>query len=361
MPPSNCGMNGEPEENVLRKIIYLAFGLLGLLILAACNSTTSAAPAPTATATLAPAVSMPSTVAILTPTKPASVGLTIPTVSNPLNALKPTGTPLPATASGIPAFTHIYVIIMENKEYGSVVGNRTAPFINSLIAQYGLATDYTAVTHPSEPNYFALFAASTEGATGDGVYNLAGPNLADQIEQGGKTWQVFAQNVPTGCFAGAVATDGEDGSGTYARKHEPAISFTDISGSATRCANITDLKHFDAKAANYELIAPNLCNDMHDCAVATGDKFLQDFVPQITNSDAWQNGGVLFIVWDEGTSGLGGGGRVPLLVISKQVAKGTTSAVAHNHYSLVRTIEDAWGLPCLNAACQANNLADFFK
>ncbi len=126
------------------------------------------------------------------------------------------------------------------------------------------------VAHPSEPNYLALFSGSTQGIADDANHDFAGHNLADQLEARGKTWRVFAQNVPLDCFTGATASGGEDGAGTYARKHEPAISFTDISTSPSRCGNITDFTHFDPAAADFEFIAPNLCNDMHDCSVCDG-------------------------------------------------------------------------------------------
>jgi hypothetical protein len=289
---------------------------------------------------------------------------TIPALPSAVRA-----TPVPATltpmapaptATASPLFSRVDVIVMENKEYGEIVGSADAPYINSLIAQYGLATNYTGVTHPSEPNYFALFSGSTQGTSDDGVYDLKGNNLADQLEAKGKTWRVFAENVPTNCFTGVVATNGTDGSDTYVRKHNPAISFTDISRAPARCANITDFMHFDPAAADYALIVPNLCHDMHDCSIATGDSFLKGFVPKILNSRAWQDRGALFITWDEGTTNVGGGGRVPLLVISSRVPKGFQSSTAHNHYSLVHTIEEAWGLGCLNESCQANTLDEFF-
>ncbi len=282
-----------------------------------------------------------------------------PATSTPISQTPGVATATPSK-SGLPAFSHIYLIVMENKEYSEIVGSANAPYINSLIAQYGLATNYTGVAHPSEPNYFALFSGSTQGVTNDGVYDLKGNNLADQLEARNKTWRVFAENVPINCFTGEVGVNGEDGIGFYARKHNPAISFTDISGSPARCANITDFTHFDPAAADYALVVPNLCNDMHDCSVATGDSFLKGFVPKILNSPAWQNDGVLFITWDEGTTPLGGGGRIPLLVISNRVPKGFQSTTAHDHYSLVRTIQEAWGLGCLNESCKANTLDEFF-
>jgi hypothetical protein len=250
---------------------------------------------------------------------------------------------------------------MENQEYIDIVGSPTAPYLNTLITQNGLATNYFGITHPSEPNYFALFSGSTQGVTDDGVYDLNGANLADQLEAKGRTWRVFAENVPTNCFTGVLGMNREDGVGLYARKHNPAISFTDISKVPSRCANITDLTHFDPTAADFSLIVPNLCHDMHDCSVADGDKFLQGWVPKILASPAWQANAVLFITWDEGTSNQGGGGHIPLLVIAKRVPHGFQSSKLYDHYSLLRTIENAWSLGCLNEACKANDLSEFFR
>ena len=248
---------------------------------------------------------------------------------------------------------------MENKEYGSIVGSASAPYLNSLIRHYGLATRYYATTHPSQPNYIALFSGSTQGVRDNLNHNIAAKNLADQIGARGRGWRVFAENVPLGCYKRATASGGEDGAGTYARKHEPAISFTDISGSARRCGYITDFRHFSPTAASFELIVPNLCHDMHDCSVRTGDAFLSRFVPRITGSSAFANS-VLFITWDEGSTTLGGGGRVATLVISPRVTPGFRSSITHTHYSLMRTIENAWGLGCLAKACTANDLREFF-
>ncbi len=268
----------------------------------------------------------------------------------------PVGSP---SASGVPDFGHVYVIVMENREYGQIVGSPDAPYLNQLASRYGLATAYDAVAHPSEPNYIALFGGSTQGVASDGVYNLAARNLADQLEARGKTWAVFAQNVPSGCYTGTGASAGPDGSGSYARKHEPAISFTDISANPARCARIMDFTHFSPSAADFELIIPNLCNDMHDCSTATGDAFLASFVPRITGSAMFANS-VLFITWDEGTTDAGGGGRVATLVVSPLARPGARSGMAHDHYSLVRTIEDAWGLGCMAQTCSANDMRELF-
>jgi phosphatidylinositol-3-phosphatase len=275
----------------------------------------------------------------------------------------------PASVSGattalyVPAFTHIYVIVMENKEFGSVVGSTRAPYINFLIRHYGLATNYTAVAHPSEPNYLALWGGSTFGVSDDGVHNITARNLSHQLAARGRTWHVYAQNLPRRCSTASSASGGVDlvgAAGTYVRKHEPAISFTNISRSLIQCSRISRLSTFSPTAANLELIVPNLTNDMHDGSVAQGDAFLRAFVPRIAGRASFANS-LLVITWDEGSTSLGGGGKVATIVISPREKGRFQSATAHNHYSLVRTIENAWGLGCLNLTCTANDLREFFR
>ena len=251
---------------------------------------------------------------------------------------------------------------MENHEYGSVVGSAKAPYINALIRRYGLATNYTAVAHPSEPNYLALWGGAVFGVRDDGIHNISATNLADQLFARGRSWHVYAQDLPSNCSTVSAAYGGVDlvgAPGWYVRKHEPAISFTDISRKPARCARITRLSSFSPTAANFELIVPNMTNDMHDGSIAQGDAFLRAFVPRITGSSAFASS-VLVITWDEGTTSLGGGGRVATLVVSPRTRPGTRATTAHNHYSLLRTIENAWGLGCLNRTCAANDLREFF-
>ncbi len=309
---------------------------------------------------IAGAASSPAVVATATdfaspsiePTTPPDPALVAASPANPAPAL--------VAAAAVPNFRHIYVIVMENREYGTIVGSSDAPYINRLIARYGLATNYRATTHPSQPNYIALFSGSTQGVTSNGVHDLARRNLADQLAAHGISWRVFAQNVPLGCYKGATASGGPDGSGTYARKHEPAISFKSITRRASRCARISNFSHFSPSAARFELIVPNMCNSMHDCSTATGDAFLSTFIPKLLKSPAMK-GSALFLIWDEGSSNLGGGGRIATVVIGPTVKKGYHSAKRHTHYSLLRTIENAWGLGCLNHSCSANDLREFFR
>lgn len=297
--------------------------------------------------------------AVAEPTGASTVSAAPTAVAPSLALAAPTGG-ISLQATRVPSFRHIYLIVLENHEYGSIVGSSAAPYINTLIRRYALATNYHAVTHPSLPNYLALFSGSTQGVTDDSVHNLARRNLVDQLLAHRRTFRVYAQNVPLGCYKGATAHDGPDGAGTYARKHEPAISFTDISGNRLRCANILDFRHFSPSAASFELIVPNMCNSMHDCSVAKGDAWLHSFVPRILGSAALY-GSVVFITWDEGSTSLGGGGKVATLVIGPGVKRGFRSAVSHTHYSLLQTIEASWGLGCMNRTCSANDMREFFR
>lgn len=263
-------------------------------------------------------------------------------------------------AGRVPIFRHAYVLVLENKSLHSIIGNSQAPYLNGLAKRYALATNYAALAHPSEPNYLGLFSGSTHGITDDGSHNVDGPSIATELDAAGRSWRVVEQNVPAGCFTGRSASDGEDGPGTYARKHNPAISFTAIQGSPAGCANIVDFSRFRAGAADYQFIAPNLCNDMHDCSVAHGDAFIRDFLGSLLSGPTWGPDDVVFVTFDEAGHG-DKQNLVPLIVVSDKVRGGFQSTTPHTHYSLLRTIEESWGLPCLGQTCSANDLSEFFS
>jgi hypothetical protein len=257
----------------------------------------------------------------------------------------------------LPSVTHIYLIVLENKSPDQLDPG-SAPYWNWLADHYWEATNYHGIAHPSQPNYLALFSGNTQGVDDDAVHDLDAPNLADELEAHGRTWRVFAENVPPGCFVGASSSDGADGSGTYVRKHNPAISFASIRNNPGRCANITDFSHFQAGIANFNLIVPNLCHDMHDCTVAEGDAFLKSFVgdllPKLGPTD------LVFITFDE-SEGKDPVNPVSTLVIGPGVRAGERSDISYNHYSLLRTIEDAWSLGCLDEACEEHAITAVFR
>ena len=196
-------------------------------------------------------------------------------------------TPVFASASGssstLPVFTHVFIIVMENHEYNEIIGSSSAPYINSLATQNALATQYDAASHPSLPNYLSLTAASTFGITSD-CENcfLNQTNLADQIEASGRTWRAYMESMPSPC---SVAD-----SGNYGMWHNPWVYYNDIRTNTTRCnADVVPYTQFSSdltssKVPNFMWVTPNLCNDMHDCSVSTGDTWLSKNVPQILNS-----------------------------------------------------------------------------
>jgi len=283
-------------------------------------------------------------------------------------------------------YQHVFVIMMENTGYDALIGNPNAPWINDAAGRYGLATNYTGVIHPSQPNYIASTAGIT-GADTDNDETLDVPNLVDQLESHSKTWKSYSQSFSL-CNGNVLAHS--CGNQLYERKHNPFVSFTDVQSSPARLANIVDLSQLEAdlNSSNvpaYSFIAPDQCNDMHGRAatpadpcdfsqvqslISTGDSFLSTWVGKIMKSSAWNGNSVIFIQWDESdftgsptdfgfgdTSGCcdavpgHGGGHVVSLVISHSDHTARTSAVAYNHYSLLRTIQDGWQLGCLGFTC----------
>ena len=313
-------------------------------IVAACGGG-NATPSPTIRSTATVEVAVPAT-GLPTDTPAATASPTV--------APSPTASATPG--SGLPNFSHIYLIVMENKDYRSIVVSKAAPYLNSLVARYGSATQMYAEAHPSEPNYIALTSGGLQGTHSDGFYRLSVANVFDQIETSGRSWHVYAQGYPSSCFGGSLGptiVDGTGAAGQYARKHNPAISYASISGNPTRCSNITKLAGFSPAAADFEMIIPNQINDMHSSSVRAGDNFLKAFVPQITNSPAFANS-LLFITWDErGGGDPTGGGHIATVIASPGMTPGSRFTPIANHYSILRTIELAWGLPLLGSAATA--------
>ena len=266
-------------------------------------------------------------------------------------------TPKPA------ALEHVFIIVMENKEYGAVIGSPQAPYINGLAQRYATATDYNGVTHPSLPNYLALTSGSADGVTTDCTPPSAGcevnvSNIADELEKSGRTWKEYAESMPSNCYM--------DNSGEYVTKHNPFEYYTDIVTHTSRCnAHVvpytqlaSDLQSTQT-TPNYAFITPNLCDDMHDCSVASGNNWLAANIPAILNSKAFttQNS-LLVLTWDEGDSA---SNRIPTILIGPNIKRGYQSSKAYNHYALLHTIEAAWDLPGLTANDkQAPLMNEFF-
>ena len=295
---------------------------------------------------------------------PTPTPLSTPTPT-PTPAATPLPTPTPIGSGTLPNFSHVFLIVMENEESTGIMGNSAAAYINALAGGHGLATEYFAVSHPSLPNYLALTAGSTFGIASDctGCYVNA-MNIADQVESSGRSWKAYMESMPSSCYVGDAYP--------YMQKHNPFIYYNDIRTNAARCAEhvvpftqlSTDLTN--GTVPNFAWITPNMCNDMHDCSIATGDAWLAKVVPGILASSAYLNGGALLITWDEGESSAGccgnaTGGQVATLVIAPNGIAGLRSTIAETHYSLLRTVEDAWGLSPLGRAASAVAMREYFR
>jgi hypothetical protein len=263
------------------------------------------------------------------------------------------------STSMLPVFSHVVTIVLENHEYSSIVGSSSAPYFNSLAQQYGLGTSYDGIMHPSLPNYMALTGGGTVFTADCVGCTTTAPSIVDQVEQSGRAWRGYMESMVSPC----LATD----SGLYAQKHNPFVHYSRLLNSRTRCEShvvsssnlVTDLRNGDL--ANYTWITPNLCHDMHDCSIATGDAWLAGLVPKILASPAWDRNSALFIVFDEGTTSSGGGGRIPLVVVSGRTPAGLKVATPYNHYNLLATIEQSWSLPRLGAASGVPVMSEFFR
>jgi hypothetical protein len=222
---------------------------------------------------------------------------------------------------------HVVVIVFENKD-PSQLDARSAPTFASLGRRYARLTRYTGVAHPSLPNYLALVSGSTQGVrTNCTSCSFRGPTIGDQLTRAGRTWAAYAQGYPS--------------SPRFAKKHMPFLYFPRGED------HVLPLTRFDAKALpQFSFVVPDLCSGMHDCPVATGDAWLKRFVPPLLGLPHT----VVFVVFDEGTTDEGGGGRVVALALGTAVRPGAVFSRPTNHYGLLRTIEDAWGLPRLGRA-----------
>jgi hypothetical protein len=310
-------------------------------------------------------------------------------------------------AGSVPRYNHIIEIMMENQNYDTIIGNPSAPNINGLATTYGLATSYFGVTHPSEPNYVANVGGDFFGIQDDNPFyctpalaatdslcagttvnhTVSALSLADQLTAAGKSWKGYFQNLPY-VDPSAVVSSGPDANGPYsfkwpsatdalyASKHNPFINFTGTQNARSQMVpdNQLAVDLLSGKLPNYSLVVPDQCNDMHgtggcsstDPLIQAGDRYVGTTVNEIMASRLWGRGNnAIVVTWDEddfsdsGQPGTGccgadpGGGHVATIVITNNGARHLTDNTAYNHYSLLRTLEDAFGLTHLAHAGDA--------
>jgi hypothetical protein len=259
----------------------------------------------------------------------------------------------------VPDFTHVVLVVFENHEENAIAGNPEAPTFNALGRRYARLTRYYAVAHPSLPNYLALVSGSTHGITTDCTDCVVGTrSLADTLTAAGKTWRAYAEGLPASGFTGGSA-------GMYAKKHNPFLYFAAVARSRAGRDRVVPFRQLGRDLAahrlpDFSLVVPDLCHDMHDCSVATGDAWLKEHIVPLLGSPELR-GGVVFVVFDEGTSDAEGGGHVEALALGPAVRPGSVFARTTNHYGLLRTIEDAWHLPRLGLSAKATPIGGIWK
>jgi hypothetical protein len=238
---------------------------------------------------------------------------------------------------------------MENKAYDEIIGNPAASYENDLAKECGLATEYHAVAHPSLPNYIAMTSGSTMRIADDGppsVHALDAPSLFSQL---GSEWKSFQESMPGDCDQGD--------SGDYAVKHNPAAYFTNIRKACNQ-RDVPLAQSIDL-SGRFTFVTPNLCHDMHDCPVSTGDRWLNSFLPQVLESVEYRRGHTaVFLTYDEDDGS--GNNHVATFVIAPAVPPGARSPAAFTHYSLLRTTEEMLGLGKLGAAAGAASMRSAF-
>lgn len=245
----------------------------------------------------------------------------------------------PAFAASSP----VVVIFMENHERSSIENSVDADYLKSFEANGTSFTHYYGVAHPSLPNYLAVSSGSTKGKVGTDAVTageIAGANLWSQLQTAGVSWGVYEESMPSACYSGT--------GGNYAIRHNPAIVYANVFSKPKKCNKVVPYTSFNPNALPaVSFITPNVCNDMHNCSIATGDNWLQARVPAMLAA-----GATVVITFDEGSSNTNGGGNVYCAVDGPGIGSSVDTAT-YNHYSLLAGLEVRSGVKRLGAAATA--------
>jgi phosphatidylinositol-3-phosphatase len=256
-------------------------------------------------------------------------------------------------ASTLPRPDHVVIVVEENHPYNSIIGSPNAPYINSLAQSGALFSNSSAVAHPSEPNYLALFSGSTQGIADDSCpHTFAGPDLGGNLFTAHLSFGGYSESLPhtsfTGCTSPALAP-------VYARKHNPWVNFSDVPASAN--LSLTSFpSNYDA-LPTISMVVPNLQNDMHDGSIQQGDSWLQTHINGYV-SWAKTHNSLLIVTWDEddGTTP----NHIPTIMVGPMV-KSASYTTAITHYSVLRTLEDMYGLPHANNSTNTSPITNCWQ
>lgn len=253
-------------------------------------------------------------------------------------------------AAAIPQPAHIVIVVEENRSENGIIGNKSAPFITSLAAHGANMTQSFAETHPSEPNYLALFAGNTFGVTKDlcPINAGAAPNLGSELLASGHTFVGFAEGLPA--VGSPVCTAGK-----YARKHVPWANFTNVPAANSLPFSAFPMGNY-ASLPTVSFVIPNNDNNMHDGSIAQADTWLNR---QLSGYANWAvaNNSLLILTFDEDDNG--SRNQIPTVFYGAHVRPGNYSEQI-NHYNVLSTLEQMYGLPKTGYAASAAPITDIW-
>jgi hypothetical protein len=317
-------------------------------------------------------VTVSSSMAIIATTPTHAAGAVNVTVTNPdaQSASLANGFTY-TTASTLPSFGHVFVVVEENHGYNSVIGSSAMPYLNTLASRYGLATSYYANTHPSIGNYFWMTTGQVITNDSNFTGTVTADNITRQLIAANKTWKAYAESLPS---VGYTGTDQYP----YVKRHNPFAYLSDVLNSTTQTNNLVPFSQFagdvaNFRAPNFSFIIPNQLNNAHDCPSGTScadtdkltaaDNWLRTNIDPLIASPTFQQDGLLVIVFDESVDSdtTYGGGQVAMLVISPVARQNYQATTLYQHQSLLRLIAEGLGLTSYpGAASTAPNMAEFF-
>ena len=307
-----------------RAHLAAALTVATVLLLAACTS-----------AVQTPSTSAASSTAPKTPNRTS-------TAASGNSVVSSTSAPAAAAtgADGVPRYDHIVVVIEENKPYGELVGTSSTPFLTGLAAKGAVLTQSYAISHPSQPNYLALFSGSTQGLSSDSCpHQFSGPNLAASLIASGDTFTGYSEALPAAGYTGCSA-------GNYARKHAPWVNFA---LPATTNQPMTAFPTDYSTLPDLSFVIPNLQDDMHDGSIVQGDQWLAAHLGAYT---AWAAGhdSLLVVTTDEDDNSHAN--HITTILAGAHIAPGQYPTRT-DHYGLLRTLLDSFNLAPFAEAARA--------
>jgi hypothetical protein len=253
--------------------------------------------------------------------------------------------------SGVPTPDHVVVVFEENHGYSQIIGSPSAPYLNALAQQGALLTNSFAIEHPSQPNYLDLFSGSNQGITDDSTpHTFSTPNLGGELLAAGFTFAGYSEDMPSVGYTGSTFLN-------YARKHNPWVDFTDIPPED----NLPFQGYFPTDYSQLPAVAfvvPNQNNDMHNgsdpATIQTGDQWLQTHLSNYVQW-AYANNSLLILTFDEDNNAQGN--HIATLLVGPMVQPGQYNEHV-NHFDVLRTLEDMYGLPYAGASANARPITD---